>query len=79
MEPKDFNRVRSSIKQQCGSEVIIYLDKGRNKIDVKKGVIQDAYASVFTIRTRSSEDVPEQSLSFSYSDVITKDIRMVLC
>lgn len=79
MEQNDFNRVRASIKQQCGSEVDIHIDRGRNKIDVQRGVIKEAYPSVFTILTRAEEDVPEQLLSFSYTDVITKEIRMVLC
>lgn len=79
MEQSDFNRVRESVKQQCGSKVIIHLDRGRNKVDVQEGIIQEAYPSVFTILTRPSEDVPEQLLSFSYADIITKDIRMVLC
>lgn len=79
MEQNDFNRVRASIKQQCGSEVDIHIDRGRNKVDVQRGVIQEAYPSVFTIKTKSAENVPEQLLSFSYTDVITKEIRMVLC
>lgn len=79
MEQSDFNRVRASVQQQCGSEVVIHLDRGRNKVDVQKGVIQDAYPSVFTILTRPDETAPEQLLSFSYTDIITKDIRMVLC
>ena len=79
MEQNDFNRVRASVKQQCGSEVVIHLDRGRNKVDVQRGVIQEAYPSVFTILTRSADNVPEQLLSFSYTDIITKEIRMVLC
>ena len=79
MQPNDFNRVRASIKQQCGSEVDIHIDRGRNKIDVQRGIIQEAYPSVFTILIRSKENVPEQLLSFSYTDIITKEIRMVLC
>lgn len=79
MDQADFNKVRASVKQQCGSEVVIHLDRGRNKVDVQKGVIQEAYPNVFTILTRASDDVPEQLLSFNYTDIITKEIRMVLC
>lgn len=79
MEQNDFNRVRSSVKQQCGSEVEIHLDRGRNKVDIQRGVIQEAYASVFTILIKPQRNVPEQLLSFSYSDIITKEIRMMLC
>lgn len=80
MEHSDFDKVRASVKQQCGSKVIIQLDKGRNKIDVQEGIIKGAYPSVFTILVEDKDDdKPAQLLSFSYTDIITKDIRMKLC
>lgn len=79
MEREDFDRVRESVRQQCGSRVVIQLDKGRNKIDIQQGVIQEAYPSVFTILVDEQESSPSQLLSFSYTDIITKEIRMKLC
>ena len=79
MEQKDFDKVRASVQQQCGSHVMIQLDKGRNKIDIQKGVIQEAYPSVFTILVEDESDGPSQLLSFSYTDIITTEIRMKLC
>ena len=76
MEHSDFDKVRASVQQQCGSRVMIQLDRGRNKVDVQEGVIQEAYPSVFTILV---EDTDDQLLSFSYTDIITKEIRMKLC
>ncbi len=59
---------------------MIQLDRGRNKVDVQEGVIQKAYASVFTILVKDENEAnPPQLLSFSYTDVITRDIRMKLC
>lgn len=58
----------------------IQLDRGRNKVDIQEGVIQNAYPSVFTILVNDEqEENPPQLLSFSYSDIITRDIRMKLC
>ena len=79
MEREDFDKVRESVKQQCGSRVVIQLDKGRNKIDIQEGVIQEAYPSVFTILIDDTDRCPSQLLSFSYTDIITKEIRMKLC
>ncbi|MCR5545914.1 MAG: Veg family protein, partial [Lachnospiraceae bacterium] len=46
----------------------------------QRGVIQEAYPSVFTILVNDEEDDrPAQLLSFSYTDIITKEIRMKLC
>ncbi|MCM1258306.1 MAG: Veg family protein [Roseburia sp.] len=80
MQQTDINKVRASVHQQCGSKVMIQLDRGRNKIDVQEGVIVDAYPSVFTILVNDqNKDNPPQLLSFSYTDIITRDIRMKLC
>lgn len=80
MQQQDLNRVRASVSQQCGSKVKIQLDRGRNKVDVQEGVIQNAYPSVFTILIDDEKDEnPPQLLSFSYTDIITRDIRMKLC
>ena len=80
MQQADINKVRASVHQQCGSRVLIQLDRGRNKVDIQEGVIQNAYPSVFTVLIDDErEDNPPQLLSFSYNDIITKDIRMKLC
>ena len=80
MEQADISKVRASVHQQSGNRVKIQLDRGRNKVDIQEGVIQEAYPSVFTVLVDDdTEQNPPQLLSFSYTDIITKDIRMKLC
>ncbi|MGN0350579.1 MAG: Veg family protein [Roseburia sp.] len=80
MQHADIEKVRASVHQQCGSKVLIQLDRGRNKVDIQEGVIQNAYPSVFTVLVNDEGNQnPPQLLSFSYSDIITRDIRMKLC
>ena len=75
MQQADIRKVRASVHQQCGKKVMIQLDRGRNKVDIQEG-----YPSVFTILVNDErEENPPQLLSFSYSDIITRDIRMKLC
>jgi uncharacterized protein Veg len=80
MEQAQISKVRASVHLQRGNRVKIQLDRGRNKVDIQEGVIQGAYPSVFTILVDDErEENPPQLLSFSYTDIITKDIRMKLC
>ena len=73
MQQADISKVRASVHQQCGSKVMIQLDRGRNKVDIQQGVIQHAYPSVFTILVNDERDDNQpQLLSFSYNDIITK-------
>ena len=78
MEQAQISKVRASVHQQCGNRVKIQLDRGRNKVDIQEGVIQKAYPSVFTILVDDEQDNAPQLLSFSYTDIITKDIRCLL-
>lgn len=80
MEQAIISKVRASVNRQCGSKVMIQLDRGRNKVDIQEGIIQKAYPSVFTVLVKDDrEENPPQLLSFSYTDIITKGIRMKLC
>ena len=56
MQQTDISRVRASIHQQCGRKVMIQLDRGRNKVDIQEGVIQNAYPSVFTILVKDGQE-----------------------
>jgi uncharacterized protein Veg len=75
----DIDKVRASVLGQLGNRVMIQLDRGRNRVDIQEGVIQGAYPSVFTILIDEDEKKPPQLLSFSYADILTRDIRMKLC
>ncbi len=79
VQQEDINKVRASVSGQLGNRVMIQLDRGRNRVDIQEGVIQGAYPSVFTILIDEDEKKPPQLLSFSYADILTRDIRMKLC
>ena len=73
MQQADIRKVRAYVHQQCGKKVMIQLDRGRNKVDIQEGVIQNAYPSVFTILVNDErEENPPQLLSFSYSEIPKK-------
>ena len=80
LQQADISKVRASVLGQLGSKVMIQLDWGRNRIDIQEGIIKGAYPSVFTILVDDEDEKnPPQLLSFSYADVLTRDIRMKLC
>ena len=67
MQQADIHKVRASVYQQCGRKVLIQLDRGRNKVDIQEGVIQNAYPSVFTILVNDEqEENPPQLLSLKF-------------
>lgn len=79
MQQANINQVRRAVKNHIGSRVIIHANKGRHKVDVTEGVITETYPSIFLIQVENDMEDSFKTVSFSYSDVLTKDIQMRLC
>lgn len=79
MKQMDVNRVRNAVMSKTGKKVRVKRNKGRHKIDIKEGVISETYASIFVIETLEKNDMPAQVISYSYTDVLTKDVELILC
>ena len=64
------NIVRSEIEKSIGKKVKITVYGMRNRIDRYEGTIYKTYPNIFTVRIENDEK------SFSYRDIITKDISI---
>lgn len=78
MSHTDINRVKSSVDKNIGSKVKIRANRGRHKIDVTEGVICKTYPSIFLVQVENKLDNTVHTISFSYTDVLTKDVQMQL-
>ena len=79
MTQLDLNRVRQSIKNQIGSKIKISANRGRHKFVTAKGVITQTYPSLFLVDLENADGNDlNKTVSFSYQDVITRDVRMML-
>ena len=74
MSQADILRVRSSVDQNIGNKA----NRGRHKIDVTEGIIRETYPSIFLVEVENKLDDTTQKISFSYTDVLTKDVQMQL-
>ncbi len=71
--------VRRAVSQHVGSKVRVRSNLGRHKFDVTEGVITEIYPCIFLIRVENEEEDSFQTVSYSYTDVITKDVQLTLC
>lgn len=78
MSQTDILRVRSSVDQNIGNKVKIRANRGRHKIDETEGIIRETYPSIFLVEVENKLDDTTQKISFSYTDVLTKDVQMQL-
>lgn len=79
MSRSDVMKVRQSVDKHVGSRVRIRANRGRHRIDETEGVISETYPSVFLVEVENKSDNTSQTLSFSYTDVLTRDLQMTLC
>lgn len=78
MSQTDIRKVKLSVDRNIGNRVKIRANRGRHKIDITEGVICETYPSLFLIEVENELDEGTQKISFTYTDVLTKDVRMQL-
>ena len=78
MSHADIHKVKFSLDRNIGNRVKIRAHRGRHKIDEAEGVISETYPSIFLIEVFNKADDTTQKISFSYTDVLTKDVQMQL-
>jgi uncharacterized protein Veg len=79
MKQNDVNNVRNAVIRQTGKRVKIKINRGRHKVDVAEGVISQTYPSIFLIKIQEKDDMPIRFMSYSYTDILTKDVELILC
>jgi uncharacterized protein Veg len=75
----DIFQVKQEINNHVGSRVKIRANKGRKKIVVKEGVIQNTYPSIFVVKVYDTVHRSERVVSYSYTDVLTHTVELSLC
>lgn len=80
MRQANVNQVREVLGSHIGQKVRIRANMGRHKYDVSEGVISETYSSVFLIKVDTGiEENPYNTVSFSYTDILTNDVQLTLC
>jgi len=64
-------QIRSKLNENIGKEVVIKYNLGRNKFEKYNVVIKELYENVFLVELNNNE-----KKSFTYSDVLTKTIKI---
>lgn len=75
----DVNKVRNAVRNQTGKKVKVRINRGRHKVDVTEGIISETYPSIFLIKIQDDKDMSVRTISYSYTDIITRDVELILC
>jgi len=77
MKMADVSDVRKAVFRHRGSRVVVRANKGRHKYDVNEGIIKEVYPYIFMVEV--ADDAESKLISYSYQDLLTKDVQMTLC
>jgi len=66
--------IKKDIESHVGEKVTLKANGGRRKVVVNDGVLEKTYDSIFTIRLDNNV---QRTVSYSYSDVLTKTVQLV--
>ena len=70
--------VRRAVAKNGGSRVTVKSNLGRHKYDVTEGIITETYPCIFLVEIKNEAEDSYQTVSYSYTDVITKDVQLKL-
>ena len=75
----DVRAVRNAVYRAIGSKVVVKANRGRHRFDINEGVIKEVYPHVFMIELSDNEDEVSKRVSYTYTDILTKDVQLQLC
>lgn len=80
IEKSDLLLVKQSLQQNIGRQVRLVSRHGKKKAVVSRGTIESIYPCIFTVRLNNDCSEPTQNniVSYSYADVLTKNIELAL-
>lgn len=71
------NEIRKSIEGYVGFRVTLKANKGRKRVMIREGVIENAYPSIFIVKVDGEFD-SSRRVSYSYSDVLTETVQLTV-
>lgn len=78
LEKNDLAKIRKNVKDCIGKKVILRANKGRKKIIVREGILEEAYPSLFVVRINNQFN-SMRKVSYTYSDILTETVEVTIC
>ncbi len=75
---KDLILIKKDIEKHIGTEITLRSSKGRQRTTTHNVIITKTYPSIFTVKTIDNGNNVSRDLSFSYTDVLTKAVKITL-
>lgn len=68
--------IKKELEEHLGNKVILKACKGRKKFVTRFGFLREVYPSLFMVDVVNGQELT--SLTFTYSDVLTKTVKVTV-
>lgn len=72
----NLDQIKTDLGSYVGHKVLVRANKGRKKIVERRGTLESTYPDLFLVRL--GDDQHNRSISYTYADVLTKDVEVSL-
>lgn len=73
--PVTLASIKARLDQRIGENLLVIAQAGRKKITKRHGILSETYPAVFVVELNQDENSFER-VSYSYTDVLTKNIEI---
>lgn len=77
-EKSELFQIKKNIETCIGQKVQLKANKGRKKAFIKEGVLENSYPSIFIVKFENEYETTRR-VSYSYTDILTKAVELVIC
>ncbi|HEX3030105.1 MAG TPA: Veg family protein [Clostridia bacterium] len=78
IEKSDLFQIKRDIETCIGEKVQLKANKGRKKAFIREGVLENTYPSIFIVKFENEYEATRR-VSYSYTDILTKAVELVVC
>lgn len=78
MEKVELLQIKKNIETCIGQKVQLKANKGRKKAFIKEGVLENSYPNIFIVKFENEYETTRR-VSYSYTDILTKAVELVVC
>lgn len=69
--------IKRELDSHVGEKIRVKANKGRKKVDEKEGILEKTYPHIFVVKVEEGQ-LSERRVSFSYTDVLTETVELIL-
>lgn len=70
--------IKKTIEGSVGKKVVIKTNIGKRNANVREGIVEFVYPSLFTVKIINGFDI-NRRVSYTYSDVLTESVEISFC